>query len=202
MASTAPVIQVEVSTSTLNANDHLVDYPDTTTLMGTQHVTHVMLYIFKGSDETAEYCGQFEEVKWKEHFTANGGMLPIHSARMNHRLKTQLERNTPYQFLAVGTNDEGHETFNVPLNPSAEGQKGTTLTEALGKLKETATVQKIRRSEILLRESRSVVVWRAWPDGSKMCLPKWQHPLRRESLTEDCPSCALRSTRHKTRYYP
>ena len=139
MASTAPVIQVEVSTSTLNANDHLVDYPDTTTLMGTQHVTHVMLYIFKGSDETAEYCGQFEEVKWKEH-----------SAQMNHRLKTQLERNTPYQFLAVGTNDEGHETFNVPLNPSAEGQKGTTLTEALGKLKETATVQKIRRSEIFV----------------------------------------------------
>ncbi|CDE86346.1 uncharacterized protein BN805_01089 [Prevotella sp. CAG:891] len=150
MASIAPTIQVEVSTSTLNANDHLVDYPDTTTLMSTQHVTHVMLYIFKGSDETAEYCGQFEEVKWKEHFTANGGMLPIHSARMNHRLKTQLERNTPYQFLAVGTNDEGHETFNVPLNPSAEGQKGTTLTEALGKLKETATVQKIRRSEIFV----------------------------------------------------
>lgn len=150
MASTAPVIQVEVSTSTLNANDHLVDYPDTTTLMGTQHVTHVMLYIFKGSDETAEYCGQFEEVKWKEHFTANGGMLPIHSVQMNHRLKTQLERNTPYQFLAVGTNDEGHETFNVPLNPSAEGQKGTTLTEALGKLKETATVQKLRRSEIFV----------------------------------------------------
>lgn len=151
MASTAPVIQVEVSTSTLNANDHLVDYPDTTTLMGTQHVTHVMLYIFKGSDETAEYCGQFEEVKWKEHFTANGGMLPIHSVQMNHRLKTQLERNTPYQFLAVGTNDEGHETFNVPLNPSAEGQKGTTLTEALGKLKTTATtVQQIRRSEIFV----------------------------------------------------
>lgn len=149
-APIAPTIQVEVSTSALNANDHLVDYPDTTTLVGTQHVSHVIIYLFKGSDETAEYCGQFEEVKWKEHFTANGGMLPIHSARMNHRLKTQLERNTPYQFLAVGTNDEGHETFNVPLNPSAEGQKGTTLTEALGKLKETATVQKIRRSEIFV----------------------------------------------------
>lgn len=149
-APIAPTIQVEVSTSALNANDHLVDYPDTTTLVGTQHVSHVIIYLFKGSDETAEYCGQFEEVKWKEHFTANGGQLPIHSARMNHRLKTQLERNTPYQFLAVGTNDEGHETFNVPLNPSAEGQKGTTLTEALGKLKETATVQKIRRSEIFV----------------------------------------------------
>lgn len=53
MASTAPVIQVEVSTSTLNANDHLVDYPDTTTLMGTQHVTHVMLYIFNPENHIA-----------------------------------------------------------------------------------------------------------------------------------------------------
>ena len=84
-APIAPTIQVEVSTSALNANDHLVDYPDTTTLVGTQHVSHVIIYLFKGSDETAEYCGQFEEVKWKEHFTANGGQLPTHSVQMNHR---------------------------------------------------------------------------------------------------------------------
>lgn len=149
MAPTAPVIQVEVSTSALNADGHLVDYPDTTTLVGTQHVTTVKLYLFKGSDETAEYCGVTEDVKWREHFEAQGA-LPNHTDSMSYRLLAKLKPNTPYQFLAVGTNDKGNEAFDIPLTSSAEGQKGTSLTEALGQLKTASKVQDIRSSEIFV----------------------------------------------------
>lgn len=165
--SMAPFIEVELSTRALNANDDLVTYPEETTLVGTQHATQVRLYVFKGIGESAEYCGMTEDIGWKEHFTANGGELPDHTASMNYRLKNQLVPNTPYEFLAVGMNDEGAAAFEVPLTALAEANpetgttatSGTPLREAIGQLRTLATAGKqeqastpsikdIRRSEI------------------------------------------------------
>ncbi len=143
-----PLLEVQLSTRALNGNGDLVTYPDTTTLVGTQHASKVVIYLFKGLDESAEYCGVAEDIGWSTHFMNNGGKLPNHTASMTYRLKTQLEKDTPYRFLAVGMNEDGSAAFDVPLEKSANGIKGTTLAEAIGQLKTTATASAIRRSEI------------------------------------------------------
>lgn len=136
-----PLLEVQLSTRALNGNDELVTYPDTTTLVGTQHASTVRIYLFKGADESAEYCG-VEDIGWSAHFRDNGGVLPNHTASMTYRLKTRLGKDTPYCFLAVGMNDIGNIAFEIPLTA------GTTLAEAIGMLNTTAKVSDIRRSEV------------------------------------------------------
>lgn len=146
----APSIEVELSTRALNANDDLVTYPEGTALVGTQHATQVSLYVFKGVGESAEYCGMTENIGWKEHFTGDGGTLPDHTVSMNYRLKNRLTPNTPYEFLAVGMNDEGAAAFEVPLTALVEANpetgiaatSGTPLREAIGQLRTLTTAGK------------------------------------------------------------
>lgn len=134
-------VEVELSTRVQNANDDLVTYPDDN-LVGTQHATTVMIYFFKGTDESAEYCGSYENIGWKEHFEAIGDTKP-HTKSMTYRLTHKLEKDIPYQFLAVGTNDEGTAAFEFPFTTR------TTLAEAIGQLKEKSA-EAIRRSEIYI----------------------------------------------------
>lgn len=147
------LIEVRLNTRAADANGDLVTYPETS-MVGTQHATTVMLYLFKGQGEEAEYCGISEDIDWKNHFITNGGTLPIHTASMTYRLKHTLDTNTPYQFLAVGMNHEGTEAFEVPLKAATtqgQGERGTTLAEAIGQLKSTAlkaSASTIQRSEI------------------------------------------------------
>lgn len=142
------LIEVQLSTRATNADGDLVTYPDDN-LVGTQHASQVMLYIFKGNGDEAEYCGIRENIGWKEHFTANGGSLPDHTTSMTYRLQAKLEAKTSYQFLAVGMNEEGAASFDISLTPLTEqGRQATTLVEAIGQLKSLKSAADIRRSEI------------------------------------------------------
>lgn len=151
----APTITVELSTKTLNSNDELVTYPEGENLVGTQHATTVIIYLFKGIGEAAEYCGIEEDIQWWEHFTANGGTLPTHTVSMQYQLKNKLKPNTPYEFLAVGMNDEGAAAFKTKFTAMVAADtiahtpaiNGTSLAEAIGQLK-TTSAKDIRRSEI------------------------------------------------------
>ena len=43
-----PLLEVQLSTRALNGNGDLVTYPDTTTLVVTQHASKVVIFLFYG----------------------------------------------------------------------------------------------------------------------------------------------------------
>lgn len=129
--------RIETRTTLVNSND-------------LQHVEEVYLYVFDGTGAEAP-CIACEDVDWQQPTGE--------TASQTYILKTQLNSNKTYTFLAVGLDPASAATYLLPAGPEwpLGGEEEIRLGNALAKLRTDKAQKDIATSELFAGTTQASV---------------------------------------------